>query len=452
MKGKPYKAEKQEEFSFFKLHYVLYLCGVLVLASLYIYLRPSSTSWNPVYADTPPSIPHILSPLLRPACFVNALPPSPNPLVTINQPVTTVLITGVAGFIGSHMALMLLEDKTHEYRVIGIDDLSRGHLHLITVIKNQVSQLPPERYFYFEQMSVGDEENVADLLIREKVDLVMHFAGFAYAGESVSFPLLYFQNTVSQTTGLLKAMQKAKIDRFVYSSSSATYGAVPSECQPTTEDYAQLPTSPYGLSKLQAEQQIIAYANQRGKDFSYVLLRYFNVIGADHPPGVSDDWQPRLGPVPKPELRKFGRVVDSAFDVILGITEYLSVFGTDYHDTEDGTAVRDYIHVSDLIDAHRRAMEVCTKGQRLVYNIGIGRGFTVKQLLGAVEAATGHPVKVKMGDRRAGDPSITMGDSTKLQHELKWSPRHTNLTAIVLDQWKWRTFFDKQLKKDAILD
>lgn len=236
-------------------------------------------------------------------------PVKPNPSAPILQqplPVTNVLITGGAGYIGSHMTLLLFE-KSEIYNIVAVDDLSRGDIRNVESLK---SLCPQDRHYTFVQADIGDTVKMTETLKQHSIDIVIHFAGFAYASESVQYPLKYFENTVQGTANLLSAIDTAGVSRLVYSSSSATYGTITDEkCDlPITEFSPQKPVSPYGLSKLMAEQEITAYANSKhiaNKDFSYAALRYFNVIGADE--------KQRVGPLPKKHLAHYGRIVDSCF-------------------------------------------------------------------------------------------------------------------------------------------
>jgi UDP-glucose-4-epimerase GalE len=260
---------------------------------------------------------------------------------------------------------------------------------------------------------------------------VIHFAGWAYASESVLFPLEYFENTVESTRVLLSAMQHANVTKLLYSSSSATYGdVVDLICDmPITETTPQVPSSPYGTAKLQSEQMIKAVYRAQKPAFSAALLRYFNVVGADA--------SGRLGPLPRPALRKFGRIVDACFgSASSGVP--LKVYGNDYP-TTDGFAIRDYIHVSDIVQAHLRVLLAIMSGSYLLeYNIGINQGFSVLQVIRATEQVTGRAVPFEVLPRRFGDPSIVLGNASKLEHELGWKPVFRNFTDMILTAWRWQ--------------
>lgn len=294
------------------------------------------------------------------------------------------------------MTLLLLE-QPEIYNIVVIDDLSRGDLRNIKRIEG-VAAKKTDRHYTFVQGDVGDIPLVTSLLQRHQIDIVIHFAGFAYASESVAFPLRYFDNIVTKTQNLLTAMQNGNVRRLVYSSSSATYGQPLNEaCDvPIAENTPQIPVSPYGRSKLMAEQIIDAYHYSQTKieksSFSYVALRYFNVIGADK--------DGRVGPLPKASLKQWSRIADACFDASIA-DKPMTIYGNDYP-TEDGTAIRDYIHVSDLVAAHLKVMRAVHGNNALAYNVGIGHGFSNKQLVEACSKAVGRKVEISYGPRREG--------------------------------------------------
>ena len=344
-----------------------------------------------------------------------------------------ILITGGAGYIGSHMSLLLFL-QPDDYDVVVVDDLSRGDMRNVQTMQAKGR----EGWTYtFLNHDCGDTQFMADTLVAHKIELVIHFAGFAYASESVQFPLRYFDNIVTKTQGLLGAMEAAQVPRLLYSSSSATYGQPLDEaCDvPIAENTPQVPVSPYGRSKLMAEQVIAAYQTSQlkaGKEFSYAAMRYFNVIGADK--------QARVGPLPKPELKQWSRVVDACFDAV---TEGrpMDIYGTDYN-TPDGTAIRDYIHVWDLVRAHLAVIAAVHSNSAIPYNVGIGRGFSNKQLVEACGKAVGQTVEVKYQPRREGDPGLVLGDASKIQRELGWKAEYVDLAEAIGTAWKWRVQSD----------
>lgn len=283
---------------------------------------------------------------------------------------TNVLVTGGGGFIGSHFALSLLDKKG--FAITLVDDLSRGSIE--TVLRLQAIAKQGGQYLSFEQLDVNEGYKLASLLTANKIELVVHFSGNAYVGESMARPEEYYQNITASTVSLVKAMEMAGVSKLIFSSSCATFGAPTTF--PITEATPQRPTNPYGQAKLQAEQAIVAFlrAQERAnKPFSAALLRYFNVIGAD-PDG-------RLGPHLRHEANeRYPRIVDAAYDVVLGKRKQLSVMGSSFP-TKDGSAQRDYIHVSDLVDAHVKLMYALKLNELLFYNVGNGQPYTVLEIV-----------------------------------------------------------------------
>lgn len=369
-----------------------------------------------------------------------ARPPSPSPEVLINPSADqtasqtikypkNIIVTGGAGYIASHFALRLFQSE-QPYSIHLVDDLSRGNRYNVDTLTKLTR---PGWSVKFHHHDCGDSNFMADLMASEKIELVVHFAGNAYAFESVLHPLSYFDNIVTKTQGLLNAMERAGVKRLLYSSSSATYGQPLDEiCDvPIAENSPQVPVSPYGRSKLMAEQVIDAFAisqNKSNKEFGYALLRYFNVIGADE--------KTRIGPLPRQDLKQFSRVVDGCFDAAVEDKE-MSIFGSDYA-TPDGTAIRDYIHVWDLVEAHLAVIKAVHSNQRLAYNVGIGHGFSNKQLVEACAKATGKDLRVAYKPRREGDPALVLGDASKIKRELNWVPQYTDLTEMIRTAWLWR--------------
>lgn len=320
----------------------------------------------------------------------------------------TILVTGGAGYIGSHAVKALQREG---YGVIVLDNLVYGHREIVEDVLHA-------------KLVVGDTRDRAlldELFQTHEIAAVMHFAAFAYVGESVTDPAKYYRNNVTGTLTLLEAMVAANVKKFVFSSTCATYG-VP-QVMPIPEDHPQNPINPYGASKLMAERFLadfdVAY------DFKSVSFRYFNAAGAD-PSGA-------IGEAHDPETH----LIPLALMVALGKRESLSVFGTDYP-TEDGTCIRDYIHVNDLASAHVLGLEYLLKGGKTdVFNLGNGTGFSVKEVIETTEAVTGRPVKVVECDRRAGDPPVLVGSSEKARKILGWNPEYSDLKEIVSHAWQW---------------
>ncbi|KAK1324712.1 putative UDP-arabinose 4-epimerase 3 [Acorus calamus] len=307
----------------------------------------------------------------------------PSPFSRHEPGVTHVLVTGGAGYIGSHATLRLLKDN---YRVTIVDNLSRGNLGAIKVLQEQFPQPGRLQFIYAD---LGDGKAVNQIFSENAFDAVMHFAAVAYVGESTLDPLRYYHNITSNTLVVLEAMAAHGVKTLIYSSTCATYGQP--EKMPITEDTPQVPINPYGKAKKMAEDIILDFS--KNNNMAVMILRYFNVIGSD-PEG-------RLGEAPRPELSEHGRISGACFDAALGIIPGLKVKGTDYN-TEDGTCIRDYIDVTDLVDAHDKARP--KKGG--IYNVGTGKGRSVRKFVEACKKATGmdiKDIKVNYLSRRPGD-------------------------------------------------
>lgn len=313
-----------------------------------------------------------------------------------------ILVTGGAGYIGGTVAQLLL-DKGHDVTVY--DNLCHGHRTLV-----------PAGAEFVE----GDLADRAELekLLRTGVDGVMHFAALIEAGESMKKPEIYFRNNSASTLGLLEAMLATGVDRLVFSSTAAVYGEP--ESTPIREDAPLRPTNAYGESKLLVEQ-MLGWLN-RVHGFRYASLRYFNVAGAIEGRGEAHEPESHLIPL--------------ILDVALGRRESIRIFGNDYP-TKDGTCVRDYIHVQDLARAHLLACEALGDRDRLIYNLGNGVGFTVREVIESARRVTGRPIHVLEEPRRPGDPAVLIASSEKIGKELGWKPEHTQLDSIVESAWKW---------------
>jgi UDP-glucose-4-epimerase GalE len=312
------------------------------------------------------------------------------------------LITGGAGYIGSTTASRLLR-KGHD--VIVVDDLSRGHAH----------NVEPHRLRVLNLCQTADLER---LLEAERVDAVLHFAAYIAVGESTKVPELYFWNNVGGSLSLLNAMMKTGVSRLVFSSTAAVYGNP--DRTPIAEDQPYQPVSPYGESKVMVEK-ILGWMDQfRG--IRSIPLRYFNACGADPDSGFGEEHDPETHLIPL--LFKAIRTGNP-----------VTIFGNDY-DTKDGTCIRDYIHVSDLADAHISALDhLIAGGHSDAFNIGTGSGLTVMEVLRAVEEVTGHKVPHVLGPRRAGDPPALVANSNKLRKVLGWKPVRSDIHTIVADAW-----------------
>ena len=322
-----------------------------------------------------------------------------------------VLVTGGAGYVGSHACKAL---AAAGYRPVVLDDLSRGHAAAV--------QWGP-----LEVGSIADRACLDSVLERHRPGAVLHFAAFAYVGESMSEPLAYYRNNVGGTVTLLEAMRDHGVGRLVFSSTCATYG-VPREL-PIPESHPQEPINPYGRSKLMVERILADVDAAHG--LRSIALRYFNAAGADPDGAIGEQHEPETHLVPL--------VLEAA----AGRRECVTIHGTDY-DTPDGTCLRDYIHVTDLAEAHVLALRALERGAAsTAYNLGNGRGFSVREVIRAVERVTGCEVPVASGPRRAGDPAALVGSAERAMRELGWSPRHADLEQIVATAWAWMRRTDR---------
>ena len=315
-----------------------------------------------------------------------------------------ILVTGGAGYIGSHAVRLFLE-RGHDVWVY--DSLIYGHR----------AAVPAERLIVGE---LHETHRIDQVLLERRIDAVVHFAAFAAVGESVQHPGKYWQNNVVNTLNLMECLRRHQVSRFVFSSTAATFGT-PEE-MPITEATPQKPINPYGVTKLTVEHALADYAH--AYRWGFAALRYFNASGA-HADGL-------IGEDHTPETHLIPLIIQAA----LGKRPHIEIFGTDYP-TPDGTCVRDYIHVDDLASAHLLALEKLQPGQGMHYNLGIGRGYSVREVIAAVETVTGKKVPIKEGPRRAGDPPVLVASSDKIQKELGWKPRYTDIKAIVETAWNW---------------
>ncbi len=320
----------------------------------------------------------------------------------------TILVTGGAGYIGSHAALAL---KKAGYGVVVLDNLAYGHRELIEdVVK--------------VELIVGDTNDRAlldKLFASHDITAVMHFAAYIAVGESVKEPDKYYRNNVASTLNLLEAMLSAGINKFVFSSTCAVYG-MPKEI-PMTEDHPHDPLSPYAASKDMVERILADFDSAMG--LKSVSFRYFNASGAEPNGLLGEDHNPETHLIPLSLLTALGK------------REHLYIFGTDY-DTPDGTAVRDYIHVNDLADAHVLGLEYLLNGGKSeVFNLGNGNGFSVKEVIETAREVTGLEISAIEQDRREGDAPILVGSSEKARRTLGWQPKYADLRKIISDAWQW---------------
>ena len=317
-----------------------------------------------------------------------------------------VLVAGGAGYIGSHAVKQLIEAG---HRVAVVDNLFRGHGQAV------------DRRATFHEIDVADTHALAEVMAREKIDCVMHFAALTYVGESVADPLAYYANNTAGTVSLLKAVKATGVNRLVFSSTAAVYGEP--EVTPIVENSPLRPINPYGRSKLFVEQ-VLGDLVASDPKFAYVALRYFNVAGAAADGTLGEDHDPETHLIPV------------LLQAALGLRDKVTVFGTDYP-TPDGTCIRDYIHVEDLCAAHITAMNALRPGDTRSYNLGIGRGYSVKEVADSAIRVSGREIPIEYGPRRAGDPAVLFADPGKISRELGWSASYTELDAIVSTAWNW---------------
>jgi UDP-glucose 4-epimerase len=315
-----------------------------------------------------------------------------------------ILVTGGAGYIGSHTVRLLL-DRGHQ--VWAFDNLCAGHKEAV----------PTGRLI---EGDLVDRDRLDHALVEHQIDAVVHFAAFTDVGESVRDPGRYYSNNVVNTLRLLEILRRHGISRFVFSSTAATYG-IPKKI-PISEEEELRPINPYGQGKLVVEKTLEAYA--RAYDWGVTSLRYFNAAG-----GAADG---SLGEDHEPETHLIPIVLQSA----LGRRPHVEIFGTDY-DTPDGSCVRDYIHVEDLAEAHRLALERLQAGCACCYNLGIGRGYSVREVIRTAESITGRTVPLREAARRPGDPPVLVASAAKIRRELGWQPRYGELESIMDTAWKW---------------
>lgn len=330
-----------------------------------------------------------------------------------------ILVTGGAGYIGSHAVQRLLRDG---HTVIALDNLFRGHIEAMEALKPTAGGR-----LHFVKGDVGDRPHVEDLLRKHHIEAVMHFAALAYVGESVQQPLRYYRANATCALALLEACDAAGVTKIVFSSTCATYGEPSEQFIPIPETCPQSPINPYGRSKLHVEHMLFDHAEAKRlakQPFAFAALRYFNVAGSDRTGTIGEHHEPETHLIPV------------ILNTILGQRESLTVFGTDYP-TPDGTCIRDYIHVEDLIDAHVKVLAALQPGDTRTYNLGIGRGHSVREIINAARKVTGRDFKVIEGPRRQGDPPRLFADPSKIKRELGWSASITDLNETIRSAWNW---------------
>lgn len=315
-----------------------------------------------------------------------------------------VLVTGGAGYVGSHAAKLLAESG---HQVWVVDNLAEGH-------RAAVGKLP------LAVADLLDQPSITELLNANRIEAVMHFAAFAYVGVSVHEPAKYYHNNIVGTLSLLDAMRAAGVGRIVFSSTCATYG-IPTKV-PISEDHPQNPINPYGFTKLAIEHALADYAHAYG--LGYAALRYFNASGAAADGTIGEDHDPETHLIPL------------ILQVALGQRDHVDIFGTDYP-TPDGTCIRDYIHVDDLASAHLSALEKLGEGTQLKLNLGTGVGVSVQDVVAACAAVTGKPIATRKVDRREGDPPSLVADPSAAKRVLGWEARYNDIRETIETAWHW---------------
>lgn len=316
-----------------------------------------------------------------------------------------ILVTGGLGYVGSH-AVKLLVDRGRQ--VVSLDNLAYGHVGAASGSEVVIGD-------------IGDAKLLREVFGKYPIDAVMHFAAFAAVGESVEDPKKYYDNNVSKSLVLLSEMLAAGVKRMIFSSSAATFGEP--QVVPIPEDHPKDPTNPYGRSKLMLEEILAEYDVAYG--LKSVSLRYFNASGADPSGTIGEDHTPEHHLIPL------------VLDVALGKRENIKIFGTDWP-TPDGTCIRDYVHVTDLAEAHLLALEALESGaSTTVYNMGNGNGYSVKEVISVAEDVTGKKINAVAAPRRAGDPARLVASSDKIKSELGWKPKYADLPTIIKTAWQW---------------
>ena len=314
-----------------------------------------------------------------------------------------ILVTGGAGYIGTHVCKTLSKAG---YIPITYDNLVYGHRSAV-------------KWGPLEEGDISDRQRLESVIDKYKPMAVMHFAAYAYVGESVDNPSKYYHNNVAGSLTLLETMRQCGIDKIIFSSTCATYG-MPEQI-PITEDHPQNPINPYGRSKLMIEWMLEDFAHAYG--LKYVSLRYFNAAGADPDAEIGENHDPETHLIPL------------VLDVASGRRDHLHIYGTDY-DTPDGTCIRDYIHVTDLADAHLLALGYLMAGGRSdVFNLGNGNGFSVRKVIEAAMKITGRNITLRESNRRPGDPPVLIGNSDRMTNCLGWQPKYCSLEEIIATAW-----------------
>ncbi|RXJ78436.1 UDP-glucose 4-epimerase GalE [Arcobacter sp. F2176] len=342
-----------------------------------------------------------------------------------------ILITGGAGYIGSHVAKQLLE--TTSYNIIILDNLSTGSIKTLDTLK-------AIREFKFIQLDLKEFDEINNVLKENKINTIIHFAASIVVPESVENPLKYYMNNTVNTTNLIKCAVENNVSKFIFSSTAAVYG------EPTNipengidETYPTNPINPYGMSKLMSEKVLQDTASVND-DFKYVIFRYFNVAGADI--NYEDDkLTPRIGQ----SFPNATHLIKIVSECATGERDKMSIFGDDF-DTKDGTGVRDYIHVDDLADAHIKAIKYLDNNISEIFNAGYGKGYSVKEVIEVAKKAANANFQVNITSRRAGDPAILISDNRKIKSKMSWTPKYEKLELICKSAYEWENRLGENIK------
>lgn len=323
-----------------------------------------------------------------------------------------ILITGGAGYIGSHVAKAFLEQKQHKITIL--DNLCKGSIKAINALKS-VGE------FEFVKQNLEDLDALEKLFDERKFEAVIHFAAFIEVFESMQNPIKYYQNNTANAINLIAMCQKYGVKNFVFSSTAATYGEP--DTPQVTETSAQNPINPYGKSKLMSEW-VLRDTAAANPNFRYAILRYFNVAGASSDGLIGQNYPNAT------------HLIKVATQTILGKRDKMAIFGDDY-ETRDGTCIRDYIHVEDLANAHLSALEYIRANDSEIFNVGYGTGFSVKEVIDVAKSVSGVDFKVEIAPRRDGDPACLIANSDKLRTKTSWKPMHDDPKVIISSALNW---------------
>ena len=337
-----------------------------------------------------------------------------------------ILITGGAGYIGSHVAKQLLETTQHDITIL--DNLSTGYIQTIQTLKTI-------RDFEFIELDLKEFDAVNILLKTKSFDVIIHFAASSVVAESVENPLKYYMNNTVNTTNLIKCASEHGIKKFIFSSTAAVYGE-PTECINIDETTPTNPINPYGMSKLMSEK-VIQDTACVNSNLNYIIFRYFNVSGSDMF-YENEKLMPRIGECHEPETHLIPLVAKAA----LKKRECINIYGEDFK-TPDGSCIRDYIHVEDLANAHIQAIEYLTSNESDIFNLGYGKGYSVKEVVNAMKHVTNIDFQVKQVARREGDPAFLVANNTKILQKMKWQPKYNNLELICQSAYTWEKKYEK---------